>query len=345
MEETNIKMTEENSSKQSTSLFLLSPAGQQVILPAPAVLLAPMAGVTDLAFRRLVKRFGVHLVFTEMVNARALLYGNRESLALMQLADDEKPVAVQIFGSDPATMARAAQIAAEMGADVIDINMGCPTPKIVKNGEGAALMRTPDLAARIVEAVVKAVSLPVTVKMRRGWDERESNATEVARLVEEAGGAAVTIHGRTRDQGYSGRADWTVVAEVRQLLRIPVFGNGDIRSPEDAAARIAETKCHGVMVGRGALGNPWLPGRIAHYLATGELLPPPSREEIIGVALEHLAALSELKGEHRAVLEMRKHAAWYIRGWPGAARVREDINRAVTRQEMEETLRGLLQHR
>ncbi|MCL5040837.1 MAG: tRNA dihydrouridine synthase DusB [Firmicutes bacterium] len=297
-----------------------------------------MAGVTDLAFRLLVKRFGVDLVFTEMINARALLYGNRESRTLMKVAAEERPVAVQIFGSEPAVMARAARSAEEQGADIIDINMGCPTPKIVKNGEGAALLRDPDLAARIVASVVQSVRIPVTVKMRRGWDEANINGPVVARRVAEEGAAAVTMHGRTRSQGYSGRANWAVVAEVCQLLSIPVFGNGDIRSPEEAEQRIAETGCAGVMVGRAALGNPWLPGRIAHYLATGEILSPPPKAEVIRVALEHLDLLSQLKGERRAVLEMRKHAAWYIKGWPGAAQVREEINRCERRGRMEEVL-------
>ncbi len=307
-----------------------------------SVVAAPMAGVTDKAFRILAKEAGCGLVCTEMVSDQALLYGNPKTLKLLDLSGEMPPVCVQIFGSQPAFLARAAQLAEERGAAIIDINMGCPTPKIVKNGEGAALMRDPAKAARIVREVAGAVSVPVTVKMRKGWDEGSVNAVEVAKRVEEAGAKAVTVHGRTRVQFYSGRADWQIIAEVKKAVRVPVIGNGDIWTPQDALAMLVETGCDGVMIGRAALGNPWIFSRTVHYLKTGEILPEPSLEERVSAALRHACLLAEIKGEKIAVLEMRKHASWYIKGVRGAAGLREKIVRAQGIDELKEILRGVI---
>jgi len=307
------------------------------------VLAAPMAGVTGKAFRILAKEAGCGLVCTEMVSDQALLYGNPKTLKLVDLSGEPPPVCVQIFGSQPGYMARAAKIAEELGAAVIDINMGCPTPKIVKNGEGAALMRDPKKAARIVKEVAGAVSVPVTVKMRKGWDEGSVNAVEVALRAEEAGARAITVHGRTRAQFYSGRADWRIIAEVKKAVRVPVIGNGDIWQPQDALAMMVQTGCDGVMIGRAALGNPWIFSRTVHYLKTGEILPEPSLEERVLTALRHAGLLVEIKGEKTAVLEMRKHASWYIKGVRGAAALREKIVRIKSISELRDLLLKLVE--
>lgn len=309
--------------------------------PANPVILAPMAGVTDTVFRRLAIEFGCGMVWGEMVSARAVVHGNQRSMEMLEIAPEERPMAIQLFGSDPGTMAEAARIAETFRPEVLDINMGCPTPKIVKNGEGAALMRDPNLAGRVVEAVATATVLPVTVKMRKGWDAGSVNAVEVAKTVEAAGAKAITVHGRTREAFYSGRADWGIIREVKEQAGIPVIGNGDMDSPQAAKAMLDETGCDGVMVGRAALGNPWLLKRIVHYLGTGELLPPPTPAERFLLAERHLEMIVAHKGEYIGVREMRKHAAWYVKGLAGASRAKEAINRATTAGMMRAILRTM----
>lgn len=313
----------------------------QVVINNPVVS-APMAGVTDRAFRLLARRAGAGLLYTEMVSDQALIYGSSRTDKILDIAGEPPPLSVQIFGSQPEYMAEAAAMVEARGATIIDINMGCPTPKIVKNGEGAALLRQPELAERIVRAVVRAVRVPVTVKMRIGWDSGQIVAVEFARMLQEAGVSALAVHGRTRDQFYSGRADWSTIARVKQAVSIPVIGNGDVRTPQEARAMLQETGCDAVMIGRAAMGNPWIFRDTVHYLQTGELLSPPGHRERLEVALQHLHLLVESKGEYIGVREMRKHAAWYVRGLKGAARLREELNRADTIERMEQILYGAL---
>lgn len=303
------------------------------------VISAPMAGITDRPFRLLAREMECGLVVTEMVSDQALIYGNHRTLQMLDFRGESGPLSVQIFGSRPETMARAAVMVVERGADIVDINMGCPTPKIVKNGEGSALMRNPALAGEIVAAVAAAVpGVPVTVKMRKGWDELSVNAVELARVVVQAGAKAVAVHGRTRQQFYSGKADWQIIRQVKEAVNVPVIGNGDIWSPAEALNMIRETGCDGVMIGRAALGNPWIFRDVVSYLATGVTPSGPSTAERLHTALRHFDLLVETKGEVVAVYEMRKHAAWYIKGLHGAARMREEINRARSRQEITRVL-------
>lgn len=297
------------------------------------VILAPMAGVTDLPFRVLAKEMGCGLVYTEMVSDKGLIYQNTHTVNMLEINSDERPVSIQIFGSEPDSMAAAAKIVEQAGADIIDINMGCPTPKIVKNGEGSALMRNPERAFAIMCSVRDAVSVPVTVKIRKGWDDSSVNAVEIAELAERAGIAAIAVHGRTREQFYTGKADWKVIRAVKQKISIPVIGNGDIRSPQDAAAMLTETGCDGIMIGRGAQGNPWLFRQIVHYLASGEILPPPSLAERIALILRHLDMLVEHKGQYIGIREMRRHAAWYTKGLPHSAELRHHFNQAETKED------------
>lgn len=302
---------------------------------ANPVILAPMAGVTDLPFRLLAKEMGCGLVYSEMVSDKGLIYDNAHTKKMLAIKEQERPVALQIFGSEPESMGQAAKIVAGAGADIIDINMGCPTLKIVKNGEGSALMRKPELAYRIIAAVVAAAAgkIPVTVKFRKGWDEKSVNAVEIAKLAEQAGAAAVSVHGRTREQFYSGFADWNSIREVKKAVRIPVIGNGDIRTPQDAKRMLTETGCDGIMIGRGAQGNPWIFRQVAHYLATGEVLPSPGLKERIDMLLRHLDMLVEHKGEYIGIREMRSHAAWYTKGLPKSAELRLKFNQAINRED------------
>lgn len=302
------------------------------------VISAPMAGITDKSFRILAREAGCSLVCTEMVSDQALLYGNSKTCSLLDVSGEDSPVSMQVFGSDTGYMAAAAEIVESRGAWLIDVNMGCPTPKIVKNSEGAALMKDPEKAAGIIRTITERVKVPVTVKMRKGWDDSSVNAVELACLLEEAGAAAVTVHGRTRSQFYTGKADWGIIASVKRAVSIPVIGNGDIWTPPDALLMLEQTGCDGIMIGRASLGNPWIFKQTVHYLETRELLPGPTPGERAAMALRHFGLLLANKGENVAVREMRKHAAWYMKSLRGAARLREQVNRAKSKEEIKSVL-------
>ncbi|MDF2892241.1 MAG: TIM-barrel protein nifR3 family [Clostridia bacterium] len=289
------------------------------------VFLAPMAGVTDMAYRAICKQFGCGLTYTEMVSAKGMYYKSENTRELMALAPEEQPAAIQIFGSDADILAGIAAEVQAAGADIIDINMGCPTPKIVKNGDGSALMLKPELVAEIVKKVAAAVTVPVTVKIRKGWDEHHINAVEIAQVAEQNGAKAVTVHGRTREQFYSGQADWEIIKKVKQAVGIPVIGNGDVVSPETADKMLELTGCDGIMIGRGAEGNPWIFKRIIEYLKSGNIIPEPSYEEKVEMAIFHLEKTIEQKGEAIGVKEMRKHLAWYLKGMPGSSIIKTEV--------------------
>ncbi|GLB30733.1 tRNA-dihydrouridine synthase [Lacrimispora amygdalina] len=303
------------------------------------LILAPMAGVTDLPFRFLCREQGCGLSVTEMVSAKAILYKNKNTNELLSVSDQEGPVSVQLFGSDPAIMADMAAAIESRPFALIDVNMGCPVPKIVNNGEGSALMKDMKLAEKVLTAMVKAVKKPVTVKFRKGFTEEDCNAVEFARMAESCGVAAVAVHGRTREQYYSGTADWDIIRQVKEAVSIPVIGNGDVFEPEDAKALIDQTGCDGVMIARGAKGNPWIFSRTLHYLETGELLKPPSPAEISEMILRHGTMQAEHKGETVAMREMRKHMAWYTAGLPHSAKLRNDINQVETMEELRRFVR------
>lgn len=302
------------------------------------VILAPMAGITDLPFRLLCREQGADAMITEMISAKALYYKNKNTIPLMQTEREEQPLGVQIFGSEPELMGQMAHKLEERGFAFIDINMGCPVPKIVGNHEGSALMLNPKLAGCIVKEVVKAVSLPVTVKFRTGFDEAHKNAVEFARTLEANGAAALAVHGRTREQYYSGRADWEMIRRVKQAVLVPVIGNGDIFCGDDAVRMRKETGCDGIMIGRGARGNPWIFCEIQAALR-GEAKPPaPDILKIKQMILRQARLGVKYKGEYTAIREMRKHTAWYTRGMPGSARIRAAVNQVETLRELEELL-------
>lgn len=298
------------------------------------LVLAPMAGVTDLSYRKLCKEQGCGLVVTEMVSAKAILYKNRNTQELLRIRDEERPAAVQLFGSDAGIMGEIAQVASEGNCDLIDVNMGCPVPKIVNNGEGSALLKEPKKVEAILTAMVKRSKKPVTVKIRKGFNDASVNAVEIAKIAEGCGVAAVAVHGRTREQFYSGKADWEIIRQVKEAVKIPVIGNGDVTGAKEAKAMLDLTGCDGVMIGRGAKGNPWIFSQILHYLETGEVLPGPSVLEIKEMILRHGRLLSEDKGEFTAMREMRKHMAWYTAGLPHSAALRNEINLVETLEEM-----------
>lgn len=298
------------------------------------VVLAPMAGVTDLPFRLLCRRMGAGLVCMEMVSAKAIFYNNKNTEELLEIHPGEVPASLQLFGSDPAILADMAKRIEERPFSILDFNMGCPVPKVVNNGEGSALMREPKLVEEILSALVRAVDKPVTVKIRKGFDQACCNAVEIARIAESCGVAAVAVHGRTREQYYSGRADWDIIAQVKQAVKIPVIGNGDVDSPEAAKDMLEQTGCDGVMVGRAAQGNPWIFRDIVQYLETGTVPALPNRQEKKQIVLEHADLQLKTKGEYTAVREMRKHLAWYTAGMPHSAKFRQTINSMETFEEL-----------
>ena len=299
------------------------------------VFVAPMAGVTDLSYRLILKEFGAGLIYTEMISDKGLLYDNQKTKDMIEISDYEKPIALQLFGSDVESMVNAAiLIDKESNCDIIDINMGCPVPKVTKAGSGSKLMTTPELAKQIVSSIVKVVNKPVSVKFRSGWDHRSINAVSFAKAMEEAGASLIAIHGRTRTDMYSGRVDLDIIKEVKAAVKIPVIGNGDIKSPEDAKMMIDYTNCDGVMIGRGLMGNPWLIKQTVDYLETGNYEKEISIATKKAYLLKHLDNLIKYKGEHITILEMRTHGAWYVKGLPGATKIKTQIVHAKSVEEI-----------
>ena len=298
------------------------------------VILAPMAGVTDLPFRLLCKEQGAGLLCMEMVSAKAIYYNNKNTEALMEIDERERPVSLQLFGSDADIMSEMAKMIEEKPFAILDINMGCPVPKVAGNGEGSALMKNPELVREIVSKVVKAIEKPVTVKIRKGFDENHVNAVEIAKIIEDCGAAAVAVHGRTREQYYSGTADWDIIRQVKEAVSIPVIGNGDVTGPESAKKMIEETGVDGIMIGRAARGNPWIFGQIKEYLETGVIPAKPSYDEVREMMLRHARMQLECKGEYTGIREMRKHVAWYTAGYPNSAKLRAKMNEVESYEQL-----------
>lgn len=305
-------------------------------------ILAPMAGVTDLPFRLLCKEQGAGLLCMEMVSAKAIQYNNKNTKALLEIHPEEEPVSLQLFGSDPEVISEVAKQIEELPFAILDINMGCPVPKIVRNGEGSALMNQPKLVHEIVSKTVKAIQKPVTVKIRKGFNDESINAVEIAKIIEDAGGAAVAVHGRTREQYYSGKADWDIIRQVKEAISIPVIGNGDVTSGESALAMMRETGCDGVMIGRGAQGNPWIFSELREYEKTGHMPTRPSNAELKEMMLRHARLQMQYKGDYLGIREMRKHVAWYTTGLPNSAKLRGEINAVESYEELEELLKKRL---
>lgn len=301
-------------------------------------ILAPMAGVTDLPFRLLCKEQGAGLLCMEMVSAKAIQYNNKNTKALLEIHPEELPVSLQLFGSDPDVISEIAKRIEELPFSILDINMGCPVPKIVKNGEGSALMKNPKLVYEIVRKTARAIQKPVTVKIRKGFDDTCINAVEIAKIIEDAGGKAVAVHGRTREQYYSGKADWDIIRRVKEAVSIPVIGNGDVVDAASAEALVEQTGCDGIMIGRGAEGNPWIFKQILHYMETGETLARPTQHEVKEMMLRHARMQVEYKGGAIGIREMRKHVAWYTAGFPHSAKLRAAINQVESLQALEQML-------
>lgn len=308
------------------------------------VVLAPMAGISNTAYRQIIKEMGAGLIFAEMVSDKALVYGSEKTFDLLKMSDMERPIAQQIFGSDVDSFVKAAKLVEDkMHPDIIDINMGCPVPKVaIKSQAGSALLKNPDKIKEIVSAVVKAVSVPVTVKIRSGWDANSVNAVEVAKVIEEAGASAITVHGRTRAQGYSGNADWNIIKQVKEMVSIPVIGNGDITSAEKAKEMLDFTGCDAVMIGRGVLGNPWLIKECVTYLDSGIIPPKPSAREKIEMLKRHYQLLVDSTSEKQAILEIRTHALWYIKGMPKSAYIKNEICKTKNSEDLFKILEDYL---
>ena len=302
------------------------------------IILAPMAGVTDLPFRLLCKEQGVGMTCTEMVSAKAISFHNKNTESLLEISEKERPVSLQLFGSDPDIISEVASYIEERPFDILDINMGCPVPKVAGNGEGSALMQNPKLVGEIIYKTARAIKKPVTVKIRKGFSEKNVNAVEIAKIAEANGAAAIAVHGRTREQYYSGKADWDIIRQVKEAVKIPVIGNGDVDSPQKAKELLEQTGCDGIMVGRGARGNPWIFREIKAYLEKGELIPRPSKDEIKSMMLRHARMQIEYKGTYTGIREMRKHISWYTAGFPGSAKLRGAINLVETYEELEQLL-------
>lgn len=302
------------------------------------LLLGPMAGVTDLPFRLLCKEKGADLVFTEMISAKGIQYNNKNTESLLAVAEKERPAAIQLFGADPFILSETAKRIEDRNFDILDINMGCPVPKVVNNGEGSALMKTPELIGEIVRKVSEGIKKPVTVKIRKGFKEDQINAVEVAKIAEENGAAAITVHARTREQYYSGKADWEIIRSVKEAVSVPVIGSGDIFTPMDAKRMLEQTKCDAIMIARGARGNPWLFEQIKVYLEQGILLPRPNFSEVKEMIIRHARMSVEFKGEYTGIREMRKHVAWYTTGYAGSAKLRSRVNEIESLEDLVQLL-------
>lgn len=302
------------------------------------LVLAPMAGVTDLPFRLLCKEQGVGLICMEMVSAKAIYYRNKNTESLLEIHPDETPVSLQLFGSDADIMSEMAKKIEERPFSILDINMGCPVPKVVNNGEGSSLMKNPKLVREIVSKMSKAIEKPVTVKIRKGFDDEHINAVEIAKIAEDAGAAAIAVHGRTREQYYSGKADWEIIAKVKEAVSVPVIGNGDVTDADSALRMMQETKCDGVMIGRAVQGNPWIFREILSQINDGIILPRPTMEEMRDMIIRHAKLQLKYKGEYTAIREMRKHVSWYTTGLPNSAKFRKHVNEMETLDELIETV-------